>query len=64
MRADDALREVEAFLDRACRSGEEAALILHGHGTGALKQAMREYLDARPTSACSAPARATRAATG
>ena len=48
MRADDALAEMEAFLDRGMRSGEEAALIIHGHGTGALKQAIRDYLSASP----------------
>jgi DNA mismatch repair protein MutS2 len=48
MRADDALAEVESFLDRGMRSGEEAALIIHGHGTGALKQAIREFLSASP----------------
>lgn len=48
MRADDALAEVESFLDRGMRSGEEAALIIHGHGTGALKQAIRDFLSASP----------------
>lgn len=48
MRADDALAEVESFLDRGMRSGEEAALIVHGHGTGALKQALRDYLSNSP----------------
>ncbi len=48
MRADDALMEVEQFLDRGMRSGEEAALIIHGHGTGALKQAIRDYLANSP----------------
>ena len=48
MRADEALREVEQFLDRIYRSGDESALILHGHGTGALKQAIRDYLASSP----------------
>lgn len=48
MRADEALREVEQFLDRIFRSGEESALIIHGHGTGALKQAIRDYLANSP----------------
>jgi DNA mismatch repair protein MutS2 len=48
LRAEDALREVEQFLDRTYRGGEAAALILHGHGTGALKAAIREYLDRSP----------------
>jgi DNA mismatch repair protein MutS2 len=48
MRADDALAEVESFLDKGMRSGEEAALIIHGHGTGALKQAIRDFLSSSP----------------
>jgi DNA mismatch repair protein MutS2 len=48
MRADEALTEVEQFLDQGMRSGEEAALIIHGHGTGALKQAIRDYLANSP----------------
>lgn len=47
-RADDALREVERFLDRAARDGEGAAILLHGHGTGALKAQIREYLRSSP----------------
>jgi DNA mismatch repair protein MutS2 len=39
---------VENFLDQGMRNGEEAALIIHGHGTGALKQAIRDYLANSP----------------
>ncbi|MFZ5469298.1 MAG: endonuclease MutS2 [Myxococcota bacterium] len=48
LRADEALRSVEQFLDRVLREGEEGALIIHGHGTGALKQSIRQYLDGSP----------------
>ncbi len=48
MRADDALTELESFLDRGMRSGEESALIIHGHGTGVLRQSIRDYLAASP----------------
>ena len=44
LRLEDALREVEKFLDRAFRSGQAEAVIVHGHGTGALKRAVRELL--------------------
>jgi DNA mismatch repair protein MutS2 len=47
-RADDALREVEAFLDRAALDGAETIFIIHGHGTGALRKVMREYLATSP----------------
>jgi DNA mismatch repair protein MutS2 len=48
MRADEAVREVESFLDQAFRNGDTGVLVLHGHGTGALKQAVREYLEDSP----------------
>jgi DNA mismatch repair protein MutS2 len=44
LRLEDAIREVERFLDSAFRSGQDQALIIHGHGTGALKRAVRELL--------------------
>jgi DNA mismatch repair protein MutS2 len=48
LRVDELLREVERFLDRLYAEGEADALILHGHGTGALKAALRDYLSASP----------------
>ena len=40
----DALEKVEKFLDEAVVSGVTPLYIIHGHGTGSLKQAVREYL--------------------
>jgi DNA mismatch repair protein MutS2 len=48
LRVEELLREVERFLDRLYAGGEPTALILHGHGTGALKQALRDHLSASP----------------
>jgi DNA mismatch repair protein MutS2 len=48
LRADEALREVEAFLDRAFRDGEPTVLLVHGHGTGALRQSLRAALSSSP----------------
>ena len=48
LRADEAVREVETFLDQAFRNGDGGVLVLHGHGTGALKQAIRDYLEESP----------------
>jgi DNA mismatch repair protein MutS2 len=42
------VREVESFFDRCSRAGDEAAIVLHGHGTGALKSMLREHLSASP----------------
>jgi DNA mismatch repair protein MutS2 len=44
MRVDDALALTETFLDRVFGSGEPVAYILHGVGTGALRDAIREHL--------------------
>ena len=48
MRAEEALRSVETFLDRSYGEGKPGALILHGLGTGALKATVREYLRDSP----------------
>jgi DNA mismatch repair protein MutS2 len=48
LRVDELLREVDRFLDRLYAGGERDCLILHGHGTGALKQALRDHLAASP----------------
>ena len=43
-RVDEALRETEKFLDSALVSGMGFVYILHGKGTGALMEAIHEYL--------------------
>jgi DNA mismatch repair protein MutS2 len=45
MRAEEAVGSLEQYLDRAMSAGEESVTVLHGHGTGALKKTVREYLD-------------------
>jgi DNA mismatch repair protein MutS2 len=47
-RVDAALGLAEKFLDDALRSGQEAVFVIHGHGTGALRQALRTELAAFP----------------
>jgi DNA mismatch repair protein MutS2 len=44
MTVSEALREVEAYLDRLLRADIRAASVLHGKGTGALREAVRSYL--------------------
>lgn len=44
-RVNEAVSEVTAFLDRAMAAGLDRVEILHGKGTGALRQAVQEYLD-------------------
>ncbi|HEY0840162.1 MAG TPA: Smr/MutS family protein [Vulgatibacter sp.] len=55
LRADEAIREIELALDRAYSEGPQVVSILHGHGTGALKKAVREALEASPYVATSRP---------
>jgi DNA mismatch repair protein MutS2 len=43
-RADEALELLEAFLDKLLRSQHQTGHVLHGHGGGSLKKAIREYL--------------------
>ena len=56
MRVDEALRALELELDRAMRAGEERVQVLHGHGSGALKAAVREHLQRSPYVSKSRPA--------
>ena len=43
-RLDDAMREVTNYLDRAFRSGKIEVTIVHGLGTGALREGVRSLL--------------------
>jgi DNA mismatch repair protein MutS2 len=47
-RADDVRDAVESYLDRAAMEDRSPVFILHGHGTGALKKVVRDYLAASP----------------
>jgi len=44
MRVDDAFGMVESFIDRLYGGDDRAGFVLHGHGTGALRSAIREHL--------------------
>ncbi len=48
-RVDDALAMLDAFVDRLMLQGEPAGFVLHGHGTGALKAAVRHHLGRHPS---------------
>lgn len=47
-RVEEALDEVENYLDKASLANLTPVYIIHGHGTGALKQAVREFLSTSP----------------
>ncbi|PID37568.1 MAG: hypothetical protein CSB49_08885 [Proteobacteria bacterium] len=47
-RVDEALRELDAFLDQALLEGRDNVYALHGRGTGALRSAIREHVQRSP----------------
>ncbi len=48
MRGDEALQQVISFIDEAVMLDCKEIRILHGTGTGALRQLIRQYLDTHP----------------
>lgn len=44
LRTDDALSLANTFLDRSLNAGRRVAFLVHGHGTGALREAIRAEL--------------------
>ena len=47
-RVEEALDELEAYLDKASLANLSPVFIVHGHGTGALKSAVREFISTSP----------------
>lgn len=47
-RVEEALDEVENYLDKASLANLSPVYIIHGHGTGALKQSVRDFLKSSP----------------
>ncbi len=48
LRADDAVSLAVTFLDRSINESRRTCFLLHGHGTGALKEAIRRELSSSP----------------
>jgi DNA mismatch repair protein MutS2 len=44
LRVDDGVAMANSFLDRALNEGQDVVFLLHGHGTGALREALRKEL--------------------
>jgi DNA mismatch repair protein MutS2 len=55
-RVEDALEELETYLNDAVMSGVGSVRILHGKGTGALRTAVRQHLAKHPLVQSAAPA--------
>ncbi|WP_457626317.1 endonuclease MutS2 [Persephonella sp.] len=47
---EEAIKDLEQFMDRAVLEGFSTVRIIHGYGTGALRKAVREFLDKLPYS--------------
>jgi len=47
-RAEEALLEVDKYLDDACLAGLARIFLIHGKGTGALRIAVQQFLKADP----------------
>lgn len=47
-RVEEALDELEAYLDKASLVNLTPVFIIHGHGTGVLKQCVRDFLSTSP----------------
>jgi len=43
-RVDDAVAQVDRFVDESLLAGRDAIFVVHGHGTGALRTAIRSHL--------------------
>jgi DNA mismatch repair protein MutS2 len=44
MRVEPALEELEAYVDRALLASRKEVRVVHGHGSGRLRQAVRQHL--------------------
>ena len=48
VRVEDALDRLDVYLDKASLANLSPVTIIHGHGTGAMKAAVRDYLASSP----------------
>ncbi len=48
MTVDEAIREIDRYLDRASREGLTEVRLIHGHGTGRLRAAVRSHVKGHP----------------
>ena len=45
---EEATRRVDKFIDEAAIAGKPSVRIIHGHGTGALRRGLAEFLSSHP----------------
>jgi len=63
-RVDEALANVDRWLDEQLLLGHDAVFIVHGHGTGVLRSAIRERLSAHPAARRARPGEASEGGDG
>ncbi|MFN2425184.1 MAG: endonuclease MutS2 [Candidatus Binatia bacterium] len=56
VRVEDGVRRLETFLDESMLEGREVVFVLHGHGSGAMKGAIRKMLAQSPYVSATSPA--------
>ncbi len=47
-RVEEATRRVDKFIDEAALAGKPSVRIIHGHGMGALRRGLGEFLSVHP----------------
>ena len=57
-RVEEGMDAADKFFDDALMRGHDLVFLLHGHGTGALKDALRSWLKSHPRVRDAAPANA------
>jgi DNA mismatch repair protein MutS2 len=63
-RVDEALEELDRFLDAAQVAGHDEVRVVHGHGTGRLRAAVREFLEGHVQVRAHRPGRAVEGGDG
>jgi DNA mismatch repair protein MutS2 len=48
-RVEEALQRLDRYLDRAILAGRAEVRVVHGHGTGRLRRAVRQHLEGHPS---------------
>jgi DNA mismatch repair protein MutS2 len=47
-RVDDAIAQIDRFLDEGMQMSRDVVFIVHGHGTGVLRSAVRDHVKKHP----------------
>jgi DNA mismatch repair protein MutS2 len=63
-RVEPALEELDLYLDRALRVSRQDVRVVHGHGTGRLRKAVRQHLRTHPAVAAVRPGRSNEGGDG